>query len=375
MAKIVWQYPVVRKLLMPQLRKCRDKGVRVKAEFLLYGLKLGDVALAAKRLGLGRSSYYKWKRRLIDAGGKLKGLAEKSRRPRRSPKKMSIWLESKIRFLGRRKGFGALMVQQLLLRDGEPKVAVSVIQHVLNDRKPPVKKKRAPKLKKHRKRYELPIPGQRLQVDVKYCPVLIAGKRAYVYVAVDECTRWRFAWAYYELNERWTVDFLQRLQAACPFPIHVIQTDNGFEFTFKLHPHSAREHAMDRWCRQHKIGHRLIPPGVKELNGKVERSHRIDADYFYGRAPTTSLEALNRALQQWLSYYNEARPHGGIKFMTPVEKLAERLLALGQQPAVGDLEPMAQQFLRESPMLQTQEGRQLLRLELELRQYNLDIAS
>lgn len=52
--------------------------------------------------------------------------------------------------------------------------------------------------------------------------------------------------------------------------------------TNKLNPHaSKREHQMDAWCAKNGIKHRLIPPGAKELNGKVERSHRIDEEFFY----------------------------------------------------------------------------------------------
>lgn len=376
MQRIVWEYALVKKALMPQLKHCRDKELRCKAELLLYGLKIGDVALACKRLGFGRSSYYKWRRRLMENGLKLKALKESSRAPKRSPQKLSLWVERKILRL-RRKGYGPAMIRELLLRENEPRVSLSTIQHVINARKKPVKKRKAPKLKKHRKRYELHIPGQRLQLDVKYTPVLVEGARSFVYVAIDECTRWRFSWAYSELNEKWTVDFLNKLLATCPFPIHTIQTDNGVEFTFKLLPHNAREHAMDKWCKHHKIHHRLIPPGLKELNGKVERSHRIDADYFYGRAPTHSLEAFNKALMRWLIHYNEARPHGGVRFMTPLEKLAERRQTLSQQRMENDVfEHMRQRFIKEVTLDgERKRTSQIEKLELELRLYNLDYAS
>lgn len=75
----------------------------------------------------------------------------------------------------RRNGYGAAMIQALLERDGYGRFAVSTIGHIINKRRPPVKKKRRAKPKKHRKRYELLIPGQRLQLDVKYVPCLVDG--------------------------------------------------------------------------------------------------------------------------------------------------------------------------------------------------------
>lgn len=363
MASQEYSYQKVRKKLSTQLRHCRDRDIRIKAEVILCALKLGNVTLACARLGFGRSFFYKWWNRLVTGKFRLRALREKSRRPKSSPKKIGGYIETRIGFY-HRKGYGADMIKEYLLREGLPSVSRSTINHVINDRKPP-KKKRRFRLKKHRRRYELVIPGQRLQLDVKYTPMCVGGKTAYVYVAIDECTRWRFAYAYEELNEHWTVDFLDRLLRACPFPIHVIQTDNGPEFTFNLLPGETREHLMDEWCTRHGITHRLIPPGVKELNGKVERSHRVDADYFYGRAPTTSLEIFNRALAQWIRFYNTHRPHGGLNYQTPIEKLRERIMALPGEVLVEALEPMRQKFLKDGPkLLMNQTEKQLVAFDL-----------
>jgi hypothetical protein len=51
----VYSYQTVRKKLMAQLRRCRDRDVRIKVEVILCALKLGNVALACGRL-LGVSS-------------------------------------------------------------------------------------------------------------------------------------------------------------------------------------------------------------------------------------------------------------------------------------------------------------------------------
>ena len=51
-----------------------------------------------------------------------------------------------------------------------------------------------------------------------------------------------------------------------PFRVEAIQTDNGSEFQTAFHWHLA-----DRGIR-----HIYIKPATPRLNGKVERSHRID---------------------------------------------------------------------------------------------------
>lgn len=363
-------YHEVSKKLKPQLRRERRRDVRIRAEVILEVLRLGSPTWGTKRQGFGRGFFYKWWRRLEASGFEISSLAECSRRPKRSPRKVDGFIETRIAFY-RRKGFGPDMIREYLKREGTV-VAKSTITHVINKRKKPVKRRRV-KLRKHRRRYELPLPGQRIQLDVKYSPMKVGGKTVYVYVAVDECTRWRFARAYDELNAHWTLDFLDRMIEAMPFPIYVIQTDNGHEFTYKLL--NGSPHPMDAWCEKKGIRHRLIPPGVKELNGKVERSHRIDADYFYGRAPTSSLELFNAALGRWIKRYHEERPHGGLAYQTPAEKLRERFLLLRETTWEGTQELRRQRFVDEMPMRATKLGQRLLSLKRELDLYNTELAS
>ena len=59
--------------------------------------------------------------------------------------------------------------------------------------------------------------------------------------------------------------------ARLPFQVQTIQTGNGAEFQSSFH-----WHLLDRG-----IAHRYIKPATPRLNGKVERSHRIDAEEFY----------------------------------------------------------------------------------------------
>lgn len=367
-----YEYQKVRKMLMPQMKRCRDKNIRVKVELILYGLKIKNVELACKRMGFGRRSFYKWWHRLVKGKFAIRALLEQSRRPRHSPKKVADAVEKRIRYYAR-KNYGAPMIFAFLEREGV-KVSESTISHVLAERGRRKKIKKA-HLNKHNRRYELAVPGERMQLDVKWVPEKIGGERAYNFNIVDECSRWRFCYSYKALNWHSTIDFLDRLVEVCPFLIHCIQTDHGHEFTFKHFPDVKDEHPMDTWCREHKIRHRLIPVGVKEHNGKVERSHRIDADYFFWRAPTKNLEVFNRSLTQWINFYNAQRPHYGIGRLTPMEKLEERMISLKTMVLEQTKDHLRQRFLETAPMYKTKEGRQLLNLEKVIKEYNLDIAS
>jgi transposase InsO family protein len=364
------------KKLRRKASSTRNRDVRIKIELFLLALKIGDISEACARRGFSRKFYYKWWNRFKKSGFSLAALEEISRRPKRSPKQTPHEIEDQIRWF-QKKHHGSRQIEAHLKRSGI-KRSRKTICHILNGRK---KVKRGPKarLKTHRKRYELPIPGLRFQMDVKYVPSLVGGRKAYSYVIVDECTRWRFAKTYCQLDAHTTVKFLIEFKKACPFPIHTIQTDHGFEFTNKLNPitnHIA--HPVDIWCEKEGIIHRLIPPGVKELNGKVERSHRIDMHYFYWRAPTDSLESFNRSQATWISYYNTKRLHGGIGFLTPYEKLQERIIALRVLTTDSNLESFKLKFLHSQTMtflpVQDRQDRQIQKLEDQLTQWLKKIA-
>lgn len=347
-------------------RGCRDRDVRIKLELFLLAIRLGNVTEACQRRGFSRRFYYRWWNRFRRSKYCLRSLEEISRRPKSSPKRISQRVEKRIWWYHRRQ-YGSRMIEAFLAREGI-RISRSTICHVLRKRRKVCSIKR-PRLNPHHRRYELVIPGQRLQMDVKYVPELVAGKRAYCYVIVDECTRWRAAYIYDQVSAGTTVEFLDRVLKICPFPIHKIQTDNGQEFTYALNPVARHlDHPMDEWCQKRGIKHQLIPPGVKELNGKVERSHRIDEQYFYWRASQEGFLQINRQLRDWIEYYNRHRPHGGLGYLTPLEKLSERRMAL-QKPNAElseDLQALRLRFIQGTPMSFTTADIQLLRLETEL---------
>ncbi len=305
-------------------KKTRNKDIRIRLELFILALNLGNVSEACARRGFGRSFYYKWWNRFRKSQFKLESLKEKSRRPKKSPNKVSRKKEVEILEL-RAKGIGCRMIKGILDRSNKGH-STSTINHIINRRKK-TNKKITRKLKPHRRRYEMPIPGQRLQMDVKFFPGRVRGEKAYVYVVVDECTRWRYSKAYKSINGMQTVEFMDEVKENIPFPIFCIQTDNGQEFTFRF-LNTDKTHPLDDWCNDHGIKHQCIPPGVKELNGKVERSHRIDDQYFYWRANCQSFAGLNRSMKDWMNYYNNERPHGGLNFLTPKEKICERMESL-----------------------------------------------
>lgn len=76
-----------------------------------------------------------------------------------------------------------------------------------------------------------------------------------------------------------------------------------------------RYHLLDKG-----IGHVYIKPATPRLNGKVERSHRIDSEEFYRLLEGQVIDDVNlfnNKLQEWEDYYNYDRPHGALTGSTP----------------------------------------------------------
>ena len=64
------------------------------------------------------------------------------------------------------------------------------------------------------------------------------------------------------------------------------------------------------------------------MNGKVERSHRIDDQEFYQILDkdgiSDDIHLFNTKLREWEKYYNYHRPHGGLDGQTPYERLRQK---------------------------------------------------
>jgi transposase InsO family protein len=97
------------------------------------------------------------------------------------------------------------------------------------------------------------------------------GKRLYQFTAIDDCTRIRVLKIYDSCNQASTIRFVNEVIKRLPFRVLVIQTDNGAEFQSRFHWHLE---SLD-------IRHAYIKPRTPHLNGKVERSHRVDEQEFY----------------------------------------------------------------------------------------------
>jgi transposase InsO family protein len=82
---------------------------------------------------------------------------------------------------------------------------------------------------------------------------------------------------------------------------------------------------MESVLEEQDIRHVYIRPRTPHLNGKVERSHRVDEHEFYQLLDkdgiADDIRLFNDKLREWEDYYNYHRPHGALDGQTPYERL------------------------------------------------------
>src|SRR6266850_3604015 len=288
--------------------------LRVKQRLAIVEYAVAHSLLAAsRRFGLDRKTIREWRDRWRQQ--KIAGLVPRypTQRKSRVPEDVMRLLEHARRELG----YGAPRTRIWLRRVHKRDLPAATIQKAfvrLGLPRLPRTRRRAPQPRQLRL-FEMPTPGDSVQVDVKV--IKINGKKAYQYTALDDCTRFRVLRLYRELNQRSSLDFLSELRRAMPFPVRRLQCDNGTEFPL----------AFSLSVQEAGIRHRYIKPRCPEQNGKVERSHRVDNEEFWTRHNFTAFDAAAQALLRWERTYNFDRFSMALYGDTPVEKLTRLLPA------------------------------------------------
>lgn len=282
-------------------------------------LRLVDVARVCPH---SIRSLKRWKKAYLLHG--MDGLIPKSTEPKTSPKETTIRIKEEVVALRKATKLCAQKLHWKLKKRGLL-VPRSTIGKILKKeglvRKYRVKKTTYKYLRAERK------PGELVEIDVKYVPGCIAGKRYYQYTAIDTASRWRYLAVYDEQSTAHSIHFLREVMQRFPYPIRGVKTDNGSVFTNYYVGTNKRSdltvktlHALDVFCGQHGVVHYLIDPGKPAQNGTVERSHREDQEKFYERYTFRDIGDLQRKIRGWNEYYNNLE-HCGLSGKTPNEVL------------------------------------------------------
>jgi transposase InsO family protein len=136
-----------------------------------------------------------------------------------------------------------------------------------------------------------------------------------VHVAVDDCTRLAYVEILADETARSCVAFLERAVAwfaAKGVRVQRIMTDNGSGY---------RSHTFATACAEHRIRQLRTRPYRPRTNGKAERFiQTMLREWAYAATYQTSHQRA-LALDPWLDYYNQHRPHGALGHQPPTARL------------------------------------------------------
>lgn len=257
-----------------------------RQRMLKYGESHGATN-AAIRYRYSQKTYYKWKKRWDGTAGSME---DRSRRPHHSPRKQQKGELKLVKRYAKKYDRDLLLGYQKACRYGYRRSYGCFKRTARSMVGTPPK----PKKKRKNKPYQrAEYPGQKVQLDVKFVPTYCVadGRKYYQFTAKDECSRWTYREMYDEHSTYSAKDFLEKLIRIAPFPIRMIQTDNGSEFTNALlvtkakHRTIFEEALLEMGILYHRI--RIATP---RHNGKVERQHRTDELRFYKHMRMYSLE-------------------------------------------------------------------------------------
>lgn len=260
------------------------------------------VTSAAIRYRMSRKTLYKWLKRY---DGTVESLQDLSRAPHYCPWKQTPEEIKLVERLSKKYENDRLLAYEYAVNKGYTR-SYGCFKRTA--------RKQAESAQERKKRKNKPYqraayPGQKIQVDVKFVPsyCVVDGRKYYQYTAKDECTRWTFRQMYDEHSTHSSYDFLCKLVKAAPFPIRLIQTDNGTEFTNALLVTKSKHKTMFEQALQDMgIDYKRIQIATPRHNGKVERQHRTDEARFYKHMRMYNLEDGRKQLAK---YQRESNDH------------------------------------------------------------------
>ncbi|MDI6822176.1 MAG: IS481 family transposase [Actinomycetota bacterium] len=176
---------------------------------------------------------------------------------------------------------------------------------------------------------ETHYPGELLSMDVKLVGRIKGIGKIYHQVAVDCDSSFGFAKLYLSKKAKTSCDFLESsvlpIYEAFSIPLLRVLTDNGKEYT-ALSKRGKKIHIFEKALRKYGIRHSYTKLKHPWTNGYAESFHKTLLNDFYQLAFRkkiyTSLEELQKDLDEFLHHYNFKRTHQGWKLngKTPAEK-------------------------------------------------------
>ena len=275
--------------------------VRMEAVNLVY--QGWSTRKAGRYFGVGTSTVSKWVRKDHHLG--LRPIPTLSSRPMSHPKQLKKKVVDAIVRQRKKRNRCAEIIHRELLNQGVV-VSLSSVKRTLA-RKGLIRH-RSPWKRWHfsEARPEAVLAGNLVQIDTIH--FVVGDKRFYVYTLIDVASRWAYAKVSSRINTYRSLMFVKEAMIASGFNFKMIQSDHGSEFS--------------AWFTEHigKLGisHRHIRVRKSNDNGHIERFNRTLQEECLNMVKQ-DIRSFQKAINDYLPYYNNQRLHLGLNFKTPIE--------------------------------------------------------
>lgn len=286
----------------PHLPKVRAQAVKM----VRSGKSTREVA---RHFGYSQSAVVKWCKKVSEDFYQYKVIPTESSRPRHHPKELSPETVQRILELRATTRRGAEFIHVLLARDGVS-VSLSSVKRTLS-RHGLTKYSKWKKWHQSTPRPLPELPGLLVEADTIH-DGRKDGSELYIYTLIDVHSRWTYAEPVRRISAAGGASFARHAQAVAPFTFRTVQTDHGPEFSKWFTKKLAETQTEHRHTRVRKPND----------NAHIERFNRTIQEECICRLPR-KLSVWQTEIPDYVRYYNHERPHQGLNWLTPVEKLAQ----------------------------------------------------
>lgn len=271
------------------------------------------ISSACRNFGISRKTGYKWLSRYRHKG--LRGLADQSRRPRHSPKRLNKRLEQCIVKMKRQYPYwGPRKIHRLARQKHEEIkfVSVSTVGRVLA-RYGLVTPREEPIVYPSVGRFERSTPNELWQMDLKVAIRNTGRPRIWVAGLLDDYSRYALGlWFLNDLTDESVLACWIRTASRYGLPNQTL-TDHGAQFRMEDNATSAFRAYL--WaCKVQHIQGRV---GHPQTQGKIERFWRTFQHELSPQLESTSSDLWPELMEQWREQYNTVRPHESLDDSPP----------------------------------------------------------
>ena len=262
----------------------------------------------ARHLGYTQGVISKWVQRAPQDGRKT--IPTESSRPHHHPQELPDDLVQKIIEVRKRHNRCSEVVHQELKNEGAA-VSLSSVKRTL--KRQGYLKERSP-WKRWHSTFPRPFAenmGDLVQIDTIHVQVS-KNLKLYVYTLIDLFSRFAYAKVAMRINTHQSLRFVEEAQRYAPFKFGTIQSDYGPEFS--------------SWFTEHVgvrgIAHRHSRVRQSNDNAHIERFNRTIQEECLDKV-RKDFFAYQKAIKDYLVYYNGKRLHLGIDLIPPLQKITE----------------------------------------------------